>query len=89
MLHARRTGFQLFVALATVLAQQLSHRLVEGFPPLPGGVAGLVRPCAIVSAHRGDIWVDSGPGPGSVFGFTIPRAGAVETETIQQEDPLT
>ena len=35
---------------------------------------GLAIVRAIVRAHGGDIWVDSGPGPGAVFSFTLPRA---------------
>lgn len=41
-----------------------------------GGRAGLglaiVR--RIVLAHGGDVWVDSRPGPGTVFSFTLPQA---------------
>jgi two-component system sensor histidine kinase KdpD len=33
---------------------------------------GLAIAREVVRAHRGAIWVDSGPGPGSVFSFTLP-----------------
>jgi NtrC-family two-component system sensor histidine kinase KinB len=33
---------------------------------------GLAISREIVRAHGGDIWVDSGPGPGAVFSFTLP-----------------
>jgi two-component system sensor histidine kinase KdpD len=55
------------------------------FEPFFEGAAGagrtrlglaLVR--GIVRAHGGDIWVDSGPGPGAVFNFTLPRADVDE-----------
>ncbi len=40
-----------------------------------GGVGlGLAIARELVRAHRGAIWVDSGPGPGSVFSFTLPVA---------------
>jgi NtrC-family two-component system sensor histidine kinase KinB len=32
----------------------------------------------IVRAHGGDVWVDSGPGPGAVFTFNLPLATAGE-----------
>ncbi|HEU4643868.1 MAG TPA: sensor histidine kinase KdpD [Gemmatimonadaceae bacterium] len=35
---------------------------------------GLAIAREVVRAHRGAIWVDSGPGPGSVFSFTLPVA---------------
>jgi NtrC-family two-component system sensor histidine kinase KinB len=35
---------------------------------------GLAIAREIVRAHGGDIWVDSGPGPGAVFSFTVPIA---------------
>jgi NtrC-family two-component system sensor histidine kinase KinB len=35
---------------------------------------GLAIAREIVRAHGGDIWVDSGPGPGAVFTFTLPTA---------------
>ncbi len=35
---------------------------------------GLAIAREIVRAHRGAIWVDSGPGPGSVFSFTLPAS---------------
>jgi NtrC-family two-component system sensor histidine kinase KinB len=40
-----------------------------------GGMGlGLAVAREVVRAHRGAIWVDSGPGPGSVFSFTLPLA---------------
>jgi two-component system clock-associated histidine kinase SasA len=39
----------------------------------PGGSGlGLAIARAVVVAHGGEMWVDSGPGPGSVFSFTLP-----------------
>ncbi|MGE0158186.1 MAG: DUF4118 domain-containing protein [Gemmatimonadales bacterium] len=35
---------------------------------------GLAIAREIVRAHGGDVWVDSGPGPGSVFSFNLPVA---------------
>jgi two-component system sensor histidine kinase KdpD len=37
-----------------------------------GSGLGLAISREIVRAHGGDIWVDSGPGPGAVFSFTLP-----------------
>jgi two-component system sensor histidine kinase KdpD len=59
------------------------HRVFDEFVQLGNGSGrglGLAVARSIVTAHRGDIWVDSGPGPGSVFSFTIPvyAAGASE-----------
>jgi two-component system sensor histidine kinase KdpD len=38
---------------------------------------GLAVAREIVHRHRGAMWVDSGPGPGSVFSFTLPVATPV------------
>jgi NtrC-family two-component system sensor histidine kinase KinB len=56
-------------------------RVFDRFTPVAardGGGAGLGLAIAreAVLAHGGGIWVDSGPGPGSVFSFTIPVASA-------------
>jgi K+-sensing histidine kinase KdpD len=40
----------------------------------PGMGLGLAIAREVVRGHRGAIWVDSGPGPGSVFSFTLPIA---------------
>jgi two-component system sensor histidine kinase KdpD len=48
-------------------------RLGPGEPETGSGL-GLAIAREVVRAHRGAIWVDSGPGPGSVFSFTLPVA---------------
>jgi signal transduction histidine kinase len=70
----------------TPLNKQL--RVFDEFVQLGSGTngrgLGLAIARSIVTAHRGDVWVDSGPGPGSVFSFTIPVhvAGEVTSNTL-------
>ncbi len=61
-------------------------RVFDRFVQLPGSTPGdgaglgLAIAAETVRAHGGTIWVDSGPGPGSVFSFTIPVANAVDQD---------
>jgi two-component system, OmpR family, sensor histidine kinase KdpD len=41
---------------------------------IPGAGLGLVIAREIIHAHGGEIWVESQPGEGSIFQFTLPSA---------------
>lgn len=50
---------------------------VAGAPHADGGTGlGLAIAREIVRLHGGQIWVDSGPGPGAVFSLTLPTQGS-------------
>lgn len=52
-------------------------RVFDAFVPTPGGRPGglgLTIARELVRALGGEIWIDSGPGPGAVFSFTLPHS---------------
>jgi len=59
-------------------------QVFDAFTRIPGASdgertgLGLAIAREIIRAHGGEIWVDSGPGPGAVFSFTLPAAGGSE-----------
>ena len=64
--------------IAPEFHQAIFERFVRGPGETPGA-AGLGLPIAkdIVEAHGGEIGVESTPGHGSTFWFTLPRATSV------------
>jgi signal transduction histidine kinase len=46
----------------------------EASRQIPGAGLGLVIAREIIHAHGGEIWVDSKPGEGSTFQFSLPSA---------------
>ncbi|MFL5385220.1 MAG: DUF4118 domain-containing protein [Longimicrobiaceae bacterium] len=67
---------------AAEIPPEAQARIFDAFSRLPGASRpdatglGLAIAREIVRAHGGEIWVDSGPGPGAVFSFTLPTADA-------------
>jgi signal transduction histidine kinase len=59
------------------ISEELMAKLFEPFfTTRASGIGmGLSISRSIIEAHGGRIWADSSPGQGSVFHFTIPRAG--------------
>jgi PAS domain S-box-containing protein len=96
ILRARESGANYLVSVedqgpGLTLAEQ--RRLFERFYRAPSvrvqsgsGVGlglGLFISREIVNAHDGEIWVEGEPGSGSVFTFSIPRAGHGDAEDIE------
>jgi signal transduction histidine kinase len=52
-----------------------------------GAGLGLYITRGIVEAHGGQLWVESAPGEGATFHFTLPRSDALAEQGVDGRDP--
>lgn len=82
-------GLEGFVQLSVAasgaeIPPEAQARIFDAFSRIPGAARGdgtglgLAIAREIVRAHGGEIWVDSGPGPGAVFSFTLPASPSID-----------
>lgn len=69
----RDNGVGMEAAIATQIFNIGTHKSELGTQKEQGTGLGLILCKEFVEKHEGKIWVDSKPGVGSVFGFSIPK----------------
>lgn len=95
-IRARHTGLDLVVSVidrGVGLSPEQAERLFERFYRAEGPIAratrgvglGLFICRSLVEAHGGRIWVDSRPGEGSTFSFTLPTLRVERADSPERE----